>query len=359
MKLEDIAHYRLASLQIAKTRLSKAEEVVAFLGAMQGQDYQGSLWAIGLRLQGSLQTEIEQAINKGRIVRTWLMRGTLHFAAAKDLHWMLDLFASGLLKSGTSRDQRLGFDKTIYKRCEKILVKALQGHKQLMRDEIYSLLEQGGIQTSSQRGYHILWRLGLEGLICFAAYHGKQPSFALLDEWVPKAKSLSQAEAAAELAKRYFTSHGPATLQDFTRWSGLKVAEAKTALQEHSSSLIQKTMEGINYWLAPDVILAKNPTKAKAYLLPGFDEYILGYKNRSAVLEDKFSGKIIPGNNGVFLPTLIIDGQVLGTWRRTSKKTKVVINLLPFGKLSANQRNLLHEAAERYGSFLNLPVTLE
>lgn len=358
MKLEDIAFHRLVNQKIINTSFKKVHEPVANLGAMQAQDYPGALWAIGLRLEKASQSDIETAIAQKKIVRTWLMRGTLHFAAAKDLRWILNLLGGQILSSVSGgRDERLGLDASVYKKAEKVFTKALTEHEQLSRDELYELLERAKISTEGQRGYHILWRFGLEGFVCFASHKGKQASFALLDRWVPVIKLPPLQEAAAELANRFFNSHGPASLQDFIRWSGLRAAIARNALKEISSELVEKVIAGTSYWMNKSVF--KRPSKSLARLLPGFDEYILGYKDRSAVLDLKHAAKIVPGNNGIFLPTIVVDGQVLGLWKRETKKNKVVLSLLPFKKFDAKQKSLVLEAAESYAKFLNLALEIK
>ena len=184
----EIARLRLLNQQIMPSKCKQPNDVVRTLGAIQAQDYSGALWAIGLRLPGSTQTTIEQAIANRTIVRTWPMRGTLHFVAAADVRWMLELLTPRILSGAARRDQQLGLDEAVYARCRKLFVGALQGGRQLTRDAIYQVLEREKISTDGQRGYHILWRLGQEGVICFGAHEGKQPTFALLDEWVTQCR---------------------------------------------------------------------------------------------------------------------------------------------------------------------------
>ena len=232
-----------------------------------------------------------------------------------------------------------------------MVVRALEGDRQLTRDALYEKLEAAGIATAGQRGIHILQRLALDGLICFAAREGKQQTFALLEEWVPAARMLDRDEALAALAERYFTSRGPATLQDFTWWSGLTVADAKKGI-ELAGPRLQK--EAI-YWLgakAPRTAAAPAP----AYLLPPYDEYTVAYRDRSAVL-DPAHGRMVSGN-GIFYPTIVLDGQVAGTWKRELKKDSVVITLSLFKPLKKKERQAVALAAERYGEFLGKSAVL-
>src|SRR5918912_137387 len=214
MNHRDIALQRLFSQQIAQPAFTHPGEVVAWLGAVQAQDYLGALWAVGLRTLGATEQTIEQALAEKTIVRTWPMRGTIHFVAAADARWMLELLAPRVVQRSARRRTQLGLDETIIAASTEVIAKALQGGKQLPRNALYALLEQANIATDSSRGLHILGRLAHDRLLCFGTRAGKQPTYALLDEWAPGAKSLPRDEALATLALRYFTGHGPATVQD-------------------------------------------------------------------------------------------------------------------------------------------------
>ena len=324
---------------------------------MQAQDYGGALWAIGLRMTGATERSIEQAIAERAIVRTWPMRGTLHFVAAQDVRWLLALLTPRVIAHSAGRYRQLELDEATFARGKEVFARALQGGKQLTRDEMLHELEQAGISTAGQRGYHLLGRAAQDGLICFGTRRGKQQTFTLLDEWVPLTRSLPRDEALAELTRRYFTGHGPATLQDLMQWAGLTAAEAKTGLAAAGKTLIQETIADRVYWMpceAPEI----NHATPSVHLLPGFDEYLLGYRDRSAVLDPAYAQRICPGGNGMFSPTIVIDGVVTGTWKRTFKGGAVVIETTPFRPLTAAENDALGAAADRYGEFLGLPVVL-
>ena len=352
----EIASYRLLSQQIACAGANNPEGVVSALGAMQGQDYPGTLWAIGLRLPGATLAQVEKAIADGKIVRTWPMRGTLHLVAAGDIRWMLELLSPRIISGRASRYRELGLDEKTFTRTFKVFEKALAGGKQLTREELFETLLKFRIPVDKQRGYHILSRAGQERVICFAPPRGKQDTFALLDEWVPSSKSLDRDEALVELALRYFTSRGPATVQDFAWWSGLTVSDARAGLYAVAADLVQEKKGGKTYWLPPDLpAVAEN--KRDFYLLPGFDEYILGYKDRDDVLDPKHAQRICPGGNGMFSPTIIVDGRVAGIWKRRFRKDGLVITPEFFEK-KGKAGPAFHEAAERYGDFHGLSVSL-
>jgi hypothetical protein len=353
----DIARLRLRNQHIASSTLTKPEEVVRWLGAVQAQDYPGALWAVGLRLRDAVEADVEQALARRKIVRTWPMRRTLHFVAAEDVRWMLELLTPRIISASARRAEKLlGLDEATIARSKKLLEKALEGGKQLQRSALYEVLEAGRISTGDGRGLHIMSRLALDGLICYSAREGKQQTFALLEEWIPQAKTLKRDEALALLAKRYFTSHGPATLQDFIWWSGLIAADARAALEMAKSQLIEESIADQTHWLASSSFKTKDELPA-VHLLPAFDEYLVAYKDRSAVLSPSHA-KLHNSGNGIFSPTMIMDGRVVGTWKRALKKDALVITLSPFAKLSRAETRAFATAASRYGTFLGASAVL-
>lgn len=352
----DLVGQRLYSQSIAPAVLEKPGDVVKRLGAVQAQNYLGALWAIGLRMKAATEKTIEQAISDRRIIRTWPMRGTLHFVAPEDVRWMLALLTPRIITNAARRHRQLELDAATFTRSETLFSKALEGGRQLTRPEMMDILEQDGVSTDGQRGYHILWRAAQNGLICFGPRQGKQDTFVLLDEWLPTNKTLSQEESLAELAKRYFTGHGPATIQDFMWWSGLPAADARIGLELVATQLTSEEFEGHTYWLSSSAATTKGAS-SNVQLMPGFEEYLLGYKDRSAVLDLAHSKKVMPGG-GMFKPFLVVNGQVMGTWKRVLRKTKVLLSLDPFEPLNSAQLDAVIAATESYGRFLGLPVEI-
>jgi Winged helix DNA-binding domain len=357
MTFLDLARYRLSNQQIARPKHQNPSDLVACMGGIQAQDYLGALWAIGLRLPKATEPEIERAAADRLIVRTWPMRGTLHWVAAADVRWMLKLLTPRVIASATTRFLKYEIDTDTLRRCEKALVRSMQKGAQLTREEIFTVLSCAGVSVAGQRGYHILWRLAQEGLICFGSRRGKQPTFVLLDEWVPKERNRERDEMLAELAHRYFVSHGPATVQDFAWWSGLKVSEAKAVVEDAAPRLAQEVIGGQSYWVSRDISV-RSEASPTLHLLPGFDEYLLGYEDRSVVLDAKHTSKVLLSNNGRFLPMLVIDGRVAGTWVRMIKRKSVTITADPFRSLKNQEAGMLVAAAERYSQFLGLPLEL-
>ena len=353
MNKAQLAHLRLHAQGIAATRWTTPGEAVAGLGAVQAQDYLGALWAIGLRMRHATEAGVEAAIAERTIIRAWPMRGTLHFVTAADVRWMLELLAPRIVTNTARRYQQLELDDRTFARSRKLFTEALEGGKQLSRPAMYRILEAAGIPTTGQRGIHILSRLAHEGLLCFGAREGKQPTFALLDEWAPGARTLDRDEALAELARRYFTGHGPATVHDLMWWSGLPAADARAALAMAKTGLDHVEVDGQTYWMGAEASSGGSP--AVLYLLAPFDEYLLGYRDRSAVLDPLHTTKVNPGNNGVFSPTIIVAGRVVGTWKRVFKRNNVVITAHPFTRLAKDESDAFAAAAEEYAAFLGMP----
>jgi winged helix DNA-binding protein len=310
------------------------------------------LWAVGLRTRGATETSIEQAISERKIVRTWPLRGTLHFVAAEDARWMLDLCGPRTLARNTARLKReYGIDSRVVASSRKVLIDALRGGNCLSRPEVYRRLEEAGIATQGSRGLHLLWWLAHEGLICVGPRAGKQQTFVLMDEWLPAGSPRSREESLAELARRYFTSHGPATVRDFAWWSGLTATAAATALEMVARELVTATIDGQTYWQAPIETTAR--AARGCHLLPAYDEYTVAYQDRSAIMTSKVAARADSGH-GIFHPPIVIDGQVAGTWSRVLKQDAVAITYRLFGPLDRRQQQALAKAAQRYAKFLGL-----
>jgi hypothetical protein len=360
--MEEIARSRLSNQHVFRDSKLSPEGVLASLGAIQAQDYPAALWAIGLRCRDSTtKADVEDAIAQRKISRTWLMRGTLHFASSRDIHWMLGLFAPRLVNTAISRDRHLGLGDDVIKKVEDLFAKALRGNRQLTRDQMYDVLKRGGLNIAGSLGYHLLYRAAWDGVICFGAHEGKQPTFELLEERISSRRELSNDQALAELASRYFTSHGPATIKDYLWWSGLKTSDARAGIEAASPRLVAEESGGSTYYMAKSPKPGRND--GGVHLLPAFDEYLVGYADRSAMLGNAEtqkmlkSGKIVFTNsNGIFLPVVVVDGQVVGTWKRRTEKDKVVVTIRQFVRLDEEHVEGVREAAKRYGEFLQVPV---
>lgn len=350
-----ITSRRLHSQRIASPIPDTPSEVVKHLGAVQAQDYSAALWAVGLRTKDATQANVEQAIARGEIIRTWPMRGTLHLIAPEDVRWMLSLMAARTITLNAARIEReYGLDTKTLTQCRKIIARALADGQPQTRGVLYAALEKAGQSASAQRSLHILGRLAMEGMICQGPRIGKQPSFVLLDAWVPKSTELSREQALGELALRYFHSHGPATVHDLAWWSGLTLKDVQTALTLAKSFLQQEAIDDAVYWFNPDI--AKMSTEAAGvHLLPAFDEYLVGYKDRSAALDPAHTRQVV-GLNGLYAPNIAIEGRVAGIWKRSLDKQGTALSITELRPLKKHEHAAIAVAAERLGRFLDSPV---
>jgi hypothetical protein len=308
---------RLVAHRLVGELLPMPASVVDWFGAVQAQDYAGALWALGLR-SGATRAAALDAIAKGTIVRTWPMRGTLHFVMAKDARWITKLLAPRVIKRAGARHRSLDLDARTFARAEKILVRALEGGKSLTRPEAYATLAKAKIAPDGQRGIHILANLSMRGVLCIGPHRGKQPAFVLCDEWLPKTRDLEGDEALGELARRYFTSHGPATERDFSWWTGLNLGEARRAIE-----------------IAGKIATPRGSKTTKmAALLPPFDEYTVADRDRSAI-------GLREGVASLMAPIIVVDGKVAGTWARSGDDAKTDVRETP----------LVRDAIARYRRF--------
>ncbi len=358
MKSLDIPQQRLLNQHIAGVGYKDPVDVVRTLGAVQAQDYSAAKWAVGLRCPQTTDATLEAAFSRGDILRTHVLRPTWHFVMPEDIRWMLALTATRIKRSMAQYYRQMELDAAQLRRSNTALTKALQGGKQLTRLELRAFLRRSGINTAGLRFSFITMHAELERLVCSGARRGKQNTYALLDERAPQAKPLEQDEALARLAQRYFTSRGPATLKDYQWWSGLSPADAKAGLEMVKSKLTCETLDDQTYWFAPSALIAKHK-KPTAFLLPNYDEYIVGYTDRDAIFDAAHTEKLDARANPLFQHTIVLDGRIVGTWKRAVKKDSVLVTQNLFHPLSKTEQRAVSAAAERYGKFVGLPTKLE
>ena len=351
MDLSAISSLRLFNQQIASPNFKTAMELVGWMGAIQAQDFPMSKWAVGLRLPHSTENEIETAFNRGDILRTHLMRPTWHLVSANDIYWMLELTAPQIKSAAKSRNRELELTEAVLRKSREIMLHFLEGNHAMTREELGAHLNQAGIKTNENRLSHILMEAEISGLICSGPIRHKKHTHMLLEERVPKKKHLPKKEALALLARKYFTSHGPATLPDFVWWSGLPVSDARKAVEMIKPEFISATNGSEMYWFSEAVSPTEHLSDS-VYLLPAFDEYLISYKNRSAVIAADHHKKAI-SNNGIFRPTIVVNGQISGLWKRTFEKEKVIVEFDHFRPHDKDEVNLVVQAAEKYGDFLS------
>ncbi|MFO7445416.1 MAG: winged helix DNA-binding domain-containing protein [Ignavibacteriaceae bacterium] len=353
----DLINFRLRNHQLSRQKFKSPAELVKHFGAMQAQDYSGAKWAIGLRLKNVIDSNIEKSIAERKIIRAWPLRGTLHFIAADDIRRVLELTAPQMNKASSIRDKQLGIDEKLQSKSKNVFERCMAGKKELTREELITELNMAGIKANGVILSHLLYKAGRDQLVCFGVKRGKQFTYTLLDDWVPKTKMISREEALAELTRTYFKSHGPAQLKDFAWWAGITAGDAKTGLEIVKPALISLDINGSIYW-QPNDLQDTMHNISGVYLLPWWDEYLVAYKDRSAVLDPSFT-KMVNAGGGMLNPVIILNGRVAGTWKREIKNDTIIIRINKFVSLSRSDKDKIILAAEKYGKFYDTHVHVE
>jgi hypothetical protein len=356
-----IASRRLAAHGLLRPAGATAADVVRAMGAVQAQDSLAAKWAIGVRLPAaaSRETAVDEALAQGSILRVHAMRWTWQLVAPEDVRWILALVGPRMIARSARRFRELGLDEETFRRCRSVLDKTVGRGDALTRDELRSAFAEARADASKERLSFILGRAELDGVLCSGPLRGRKPTWALLDRWAPPLPrslagpatgSIDRSAAITELARRYFTTRGPAALDDFVWWSGLTIAEARAGLDDIKESLVGETFAGRTTWRA-DRRAQKMPSPS-VHLLPAFDEYFVAYRDRDAVVPPERARRLNAGG-GMLSPAVIVDGKIAGVWRRVfSPKQTVVVTTSLFAPLSAEQRAGLAEATRRYARFL-------
>jgi hypothetical protein len=300
------------------------------------------------------EADVEDALRERRIVRTWPMRGTLHLVAAADARWLPELLGPRASQAAAGRRRGLGLDEESVRTVRKAWEAELAGGRTLGRPELFAAMDAAGVDSGEQRGPHLLRYFAEQGVLCFGPHAGRQPTYALLEEWVPDARVLDREEALAELALRFFAGHGPATLDDLAGWAFLTKTDARAGLAAVADRLASATVDGVTHWYAD----APAPAAPAAVLLPGFDEYVLGYKNRSAIMTPGMFEAVVPGGNGVFRATVVVEGRVAALWtaKRLTRRQVLTVTMLDGGPRP--DPAALEAAVARYAAFCGVPTEL-
>lgn len=329
--------------------------ITEWFGAMQAQDLNSVLWSLGARLPGRTLPEIVADTESRDVVRTWPMRGTVHLIPSADAHWMLDLTGVRALAGAAKRREFLGLTEADADKAAAILGDALAGGGRLTRSACVAAINAGGVTVTGPLGYHLLWYASQRGVTAIAPNEGSEQTFVLLDEWAPSRNTPSPEEALAILAHRYFRSHGPTTAKDFAGWAMLPMKESRAGIA--AAGLTRVDVDGTEMW-ADEAVLEAGPVRGW-HALPGFDEYMLGYKDRSMMATPDMLKSIIPGGNGIFQSTLAQDGRVRAVWKRTLGKKAVSIVVSPLTPFTAKDWSAAEEALQPFGTFVGLPVTVK
>ena len=357
LRPRDIALRRLANQRLIGDLFAGPVEVVRRLGAVQSQDYAGAKWGVAMRTAAATDAEVDRALDDGAILRTHVLRPTWHFVAAEDIRWMLALTAPRVRARMAPYNRHLELDDKVFARSAAAITKALIGGTQLTRTELGDILRRARIDSGvGQRLAHLMMRAELDGLVCSGARKGKQTTYALLEERVPPAPALQPDEALAELVRRYFATRAPATVQDFAWWSGLSVGDARRGVAALQPGLEQETIGRRTYWYAGDATSATTRTIA-AHLLPNYDEYFIGFKDRSAIGGRVRNVKLSGWQNAAFFGHLVfVNGDLVGGWKRVQERKTSVIVFTMVAKLTAAERVLVDRAVAKFETFLGQSV---
>ncbi len=339
---------RLANQRLTGTTFRRAREVVSWLGAVQAQDYSGATWGVALRARDLTAAAIEREFAAGRILRTHVMRETWHLVAQADIRWLQALTGPRVRAASAYYTARLAIDARLMTRVRTIVEAALEDGHYLTRNELADRLKRDGrIEAAGQRLAYIVMALELDAVICSGPRRGKQHTYALVEERAPKARVLPRDEALAELARRYFQSHGPATVHDFAWWSGLTVKDARAAAAAVGDGLVLREPPG------PDRVAGAN------YLLPNYDEYLIAYRDRGAVIDPQRARNLGIFTNVEYPHHVVLDGRVAGSWRRSVATASADVALRLYDTSSTRHQAALRMEATRFGRFFGVKGTLD
>ena len=344
---EQITTFRLNGHFLSSPLSGTPGLLIERMGAIQAQDFTMAKWALGIRLAGYTHRAVMDAFNRGEILRTHILRPTWHFVSPVNIRWML-LLSSDKIKSSTkSRDRDLGITEELYSQTNRIIRKALEGNQSLTKDALAVEIGKAKIKTDTAYMTHFMMRAEAEGIVCSGVLEGNSHTYALLEERVPLVPALSKEEALAQLVRIYFATRSPATLQDFCWWSNLSLTEAEKGLNAVKSEFFPEKIAGQTYWFAH----SNNPKDATddVLLLPAFDEYIISYRDRSAVLSGKTQAQAI-SSNGVFRPTVVANGKVAGLWKKAASGRQS-ITFDYFNQPNQSISKTLEQAIENYHTF--------
>ena len=337
--MDELSMLRMAAQRLVGPPAASPAEAVRWLTAMQGQELPGALLAVALR-SGSTRAEVTAALDDGSVVRSWPMRGTLHLTAAEDLPWLLALLTERVVRGVEKRRAIVALTEADLEHAREVAVAALTGGRRLARAELLGELAAAGVPADGPRGYHLLWWLSQTGTLVMGPTRDGEQLFVLLDEWVPAPRRLEREEALGELVLRYFRGHGPATVKDLVRWAGTTVGDVKAGLALARPQLETLTVAGTEHLMDPGTpqrLAAARAEAAGVHLLPGFDELVLGYADRSCTVPPEHADRIVPGANGVFRPTVVAGGRVVATWRAGRGKARP-LQVEAFGELAPGVR---------------------
>lgn len=350
----DLLRRRLAGQHLTSPGPKTAADVVRALGAVQAQDYAGAKWAVAQRTSGATDADVERELTAGGILRTHVLRPTWHFVAPEDIRWMLALTAPRVSAAMAYHARVNELTPAAFRRSNAALTRALAGGNHLTRPELAKVLERARLGTTSEQRVGLMMRAELDAVVCSGPRRGKQFTYALFDERVPPSEPLERDAALLELTRRYFSTRGPATARDFAWWSGLTLADSRRGIDIAATELTHVTIDEDRFYFI-DRRLPK--AKPSAHLLPNYDEFFIGYKDRGAVAHRLGHSTPVTGGSWLNSHVVFVDGQLVGEWRRSVEKTRIVVELDLAASLTAAETRRIAAEAKRLGAFHGLPVT--
>lgn len=353
MNTRDIAFRRMYGHHLWGPPLGRPDAVVGAFVAMQAQEFVPAKWSVAQRAASATEADLNRAFAEGAILRTHVLRPTWHFVRLEDIRWLLALSSRRVHRVNAYYYRKFKLDDDAFAKCTAVFRRTLKGGLQLTRKELAMVLEKAGVKASGLQLGYILMHAELDAAIVSGALSGKQQTYALFDDRVPDTMMLDRDDSVAELVKRYFATRGPATIKDFTVWSGLTTADAKTGLQMMGSQLEQLDVEGRTYWAVPFTELPA-PKTPVIDLIQGYDEYVMSYAESKDVLFRKRE----PGDRDpAYLHTILLDGQMIGHWKHTPRSGAVVVETAFYRRITAAEQRALDAAVDRFGRFMGVPAT--
>jgi hypothetical protein len=350
-----VALERLVNQRLVGASFASPAAAVAAFGAVQAQDYYGACWALAQRMRNATAASVENAFDRGSILRTHVLRPTWHFVVPACLRWLLELSRASVIRRMAPYDRKLALTARVFAKSHDLLARTLEGGNHRTREELAKVLSERGLPATGQRLAHLMARAELDTIITSGPRRGKQFTYALFEERAPNAPSLPREEALAELARRYFSTHGPASLTDFAWWAGLTLSEARPAVLA-TKGLSQRILAERPYW-SPRARPLPPAARSSVLLLPNLDEYLIAYQDYRPVFEPVLKRKL--GQRAQFASQLlVVGGQVVGDWRRVLGPTRVHVKVNALRRLSRDERNGVERAVTAYGRFLGLSATL-
>ena len=340
-------------------------EAVGWFGAVQSQDYPAAKWALGQRIRGAVDGDIDKAFDRGDILRTHVMRPTWHFVLPRDIRWIQELTSQRVMAGLAGRHRTLELDARTVARAADLFGEALAGGKFMTRTELGEVLTAAGVAIDGQRLPHLIASAEHANVITSGPRRGKQFTYALLADRARKARTLEREEALKHLTITYFRSHGPAQMRDFGWWSGLSIQEIRKGIHLADKELQHEEIDGNDHWSGADDA-GRGRASGVAHLLPNFDEYTVAYRDRSALLDPKvpFDAasfayyRDASPMGGILSNVVTIGGRVRGAWSRVLAPGRVKVDVKSLAPLISSEGAAVRRAAARFGRFLGVRAEL-